>query len=35
MHVINLVDKLAIFTEHWQPCTVGQVNGHDLTHRFT
>jgi len=27
---INLADKLATFTEHWQPRVVGQFNGHDL-----
>jgi hypothetical protein len=26
---VNLVDKLATFSEHWQPRTVGQFNGHD------
>jgi mannose-6-phosphate isomerase-like protein (cupin superfamily) len=30
MDVINLSAKLATFTEHWQPRTVGQFNGHDL-----
>jgi mannose-6-phosphate isomerase-like protein (cupin superfamily) len=27
---INLAEKLATFTEHWQPRTIGQFNGHDL-----
>ena len=27
---INLADKLAGFSEHWQPRTVGTFNGHDL-----
>ena len=30
MNKINLAEKLATFTEHWQPRTVGQFNGHDL-----
>lgn len=30
MPVINLAQKLATFTEHWQPRVVGQFNGHDL-----
>ena len=30
MPSINLADKLATFTEHWQPRVVGQFNGHDL-----
>lgn len=30
MAAINLVDKLATFSEHWQPRVVGQFNGHDL-----
>jgi mannose-6-phosphate isomerase-like protein (cupin superfamily) len=30
MSGINLAEKLATFTEHWQPKTVGQFNGHDL-----
>ena len=30
MHAINLSEKLAAFSEHWQPRTVGQFNGHDL-----
>jgi len=30
MHTINLADKLATFSEHWQPRTVGTFNGHDL-----
>jgi mannose-6-phosphate isomerase-like protein (cupin superfamily) len=27
---INLADKLAGFSEFWQPRTVGEFNGHDL-----
>jgi mannose-6-phosphate isomerase-like protein (cupin superfamily) len=27
---INLADKLAGFTEHWQPRTVAEFNGHDI-----
>ena len=27
---INLASKLATFTDHWQPRTVGVFNGHDL-----
>ena len=30
MNTVNLAEKLATFTEHWQPRTVGQFNGHDL-----
>lgn len=30
MNTINLAQKLATFTEHWQPRTVGQFNGYDL-----
>lgn len=30
MNTINLAQTLATFTEHWQPRTVGQFNGHDL-----
>jgi mannose-6-phosphate isomerase-like protein (cupin superfamily) len=30
MAAINLADKLATFSEHWQPRTVGEFNGHDL-----
>jgi mannose-6-phosphate isomerase-like protein (cupin superfamily) len=30
MDAINLADKLATFSEHWQPRTVGVFNGHDL-----
>ena len=30
MSAINLADKLATFSEHWQPRTVAQFNGHDL-----
>lgn len=27
---INLAEKLSTFTEHWQPRTVAEFNGHDL-----
>jgi mannose-6-phosphate isomerase-like protein (cupin superfamily) len=27
---INIADKLATFSDHWQPRTVGTFNGHDL-----
>ncbi len=30
MTAINLEEKLASFSEHWQPRVVGQFNGHDL-----
>jgi mannose-6-phosphate isomerase-like protein (cupin superfamily) len=30
MERVNLAQKLATFTEHWQPRTVGVFNGHDL-----
>lgn len=30
MKVVNLAEKLSTFTEHWQPRTVGELNGHDL-----
>ncbi len=30
MKAISLAEKLATFSEHWQPRTVGQFNGHDL-----
>ena len=30
MNGISLAEKLAMFSEHWQPRTVGQFNGHDL-----
>lgn len=30
MNAINLANKLATFTEHWQPRTVGTFNEHDL-----
>jgi mannose-6-phosphate isomerase-like protein (cupin superfamily) len=30
MHAINLAEKLATFSEYWQPRVVGQFNGHDL-----
>ncbi len=30
MKSINLAEKLATFSDHWQPRTVGEFNGHDL-----
>jgi mannose-6-phosphate isomerase-like protein (cupin superfamily) len=27
---INLAEKLAMFTDHWQPRIVGELNGHEL-----
>lgn len=30
MNPVNLEEKLSTFSEHWQPRTVGQFNGHDL-----
>ena len=30
MDPVNLEGKLATFSEHWQPRTVGVFNGHDL-----
>jgi mannose-6-phosphate isomerase-like protein (cupin superfamily) len=30
MKSINLAEKLATFSEHYRPKTVGQFNGHDL-----
>jgi mannose-6-phosphate isomerase-like protein (cupin superfamily) len=30
MRAVNLAEKLATFTEPWQPRTVGQFNGHDI-----
>ena len=30
MNKISLADKLSTFSEHWQPRTVGEFNGHDL-----
>lgn len=30
MKSINLAEKLATFSEHYKPRTVGQFNGHDL-----
>ena len=30
MRTINLVERLSTFTEHWQPRTVGEFNGHDV-----
>lgn len=30
MSSVNLGAKLATFTDHWQPRTIGQFNGHDL-----
>jgi len=29
-HAITLAEKLASFTEHWQPRTVAEFNGHDV-----
>ena len=30
MNPVDLAAKLATFTDHWQPRTIGQFNGHDL-----
>src|SRR5678815_1560185 len=30
MNGTNLAEKLSTFSEHWQPRTIGQFNGHDL-----
>jgi mannose-6-phosphate isomerase-like protein (cupin superfamily) len=30
MDQVNLAEKLRTFSEHWQPRTIGQFNGHDL-----
>src|SRR5919108_3984615 len=30
MNPINLAEKLATFSEHYRPRTIGQFNGHDL-----
>jgi mannose-6-phosphate isomerase-like protein (cupin superfamily) len=30
MKGVNLAEKLALFTEYWQPRTIGEFNGHDL-----
>ncbi len=30
MEAVNLAEKLATFSEHWQPRTVSQFNGHDI-----
>ncbi|HVF27149.1 MAG TPA: cupin domain-containing protein [Pyrinomonadaceae bacterium] len=30
MNGVNLEAKLATFTEHWQPKTISQFNGHDV-----
>jgi mannose-6-phosphate isomerase-like protein (cupin superfamily) len=30
MNTINLVEKLSSFSDHWQPRTVAEFNGHDL-----
>jgi mannose-6-phosphate isomerase-like protein (cupin superfamily) len=30
MKAINLAEKLATFSDHYQPRTVGEFNGHDL-----
>lgn len=30
MNAVNLAEKLATFTDHWQPRIIGQFNGHDV-----
>ena len=30
MHSVSLTEKLAGFSEHWQPRTVAEFNGHDI-----
>lgn len=30
MTAVNFAEKLSTFTEHWQPRTVAQFNGHDV-----
>ena len=30
MNAVNLAQKLATFSDYWQPRTIGQFNGHDL-----
>lgn len=30
MDPVNLAEKLAMFSDHWQPRVVGEFNGHDL-----
>lgn len=30
MNAINLEEKLSIFSQHYQPRTVAQFNGHDV-----
>ena len=30
MDGLNLAEKLSTFSDHWQPRTIGQFNGHDL-----
>ena len=30
MNTVNLAQKLSTFTDHWQPRTVAEFNGHDL-----
>ena len=30
MDRVNLQQKLATFSEHWQPRTIGEFNGHDI-----
>ena len=30
MDAVNLQEKLATFSDHWQPRTIGEFNGHDL-----
>ena len=27
---VDLAEKIATFSEPWQPCVMGQFNGHDL-----
>ena len=30
MNTVNLAEKLSSFSDHWQPRTVAEFNGHDL-----
>jgi mannose-6-phosphate isomerase-like protein (cupin superfamily) len=30
VNAVNLAERLSTFTDHWQPRTVGEFNGHDL-----
>jgi len=30
VNAVNLAQKLSTFSDHWQPRTVGEFNGHDL-----